>query len=283
MCIQKDGQPLSMCIQKDGQPHRLIHRGWGILYHKSVHIWQLYTDSCYCMHMESLVNNTVTKSNDLVEASYALRLDEQRLLLACISKIKPHTDITKYDKFKITAVEFAALYGLENKNAYKELRAATFNLYERDIRLKTANDADKRMRWVYSIEYHRKLGYVTLGFSPDVIPHMASLSNRFTSYRIKQVAGFKKVYAIRIFEMLMRWKDTGEVFISPDGLRRALSLGEKYTDWRALNQRVIKPAIAEINEKSNMKASYEIAKTGRKVTRIYFYFVQDDQQDLFKQ
>ena len=47
-----------------------------------------------------------------------------------------------------------------------------------------------------------------------------------------------------------------------------LCLQDKYPLFGNLQQRVIDPAIREINEKTPMEVQYELRKTGRKVTHL---------------
>ena len=56
---------------------------------------------------------TVYKANKVVEAGYRLTLNEQRVVLACISMINSNKPLTASDKFELSAKEFAA----KSKNA----------------------------------------------------------------------------------------------------------------------------------------------------------------------
>ena len=51
-----------------------------------------------------------------------------------------------------------------------------------------------------------------------------------------------------------------------------LCLQDKYPLFGNLQQRIIDPAIKEINEKTPMQVQYEFRKTGRKVTHIKLKF-----------
>lgn len=56
-----------------------------------------------------------------------------------------------------------------------------------------------------------------------------------------------------------------------------LELDDKYADFKILNRDLIKPAIAELNEKSNLAVTVETVKKGRKVTALRFQFKEDKQ------
>lgn len=54
----------------------------------------------------------VTKHNGLIEASYKLTLNEQRLVLLCISQLDPRKPLPKENLFTITAKDFASMFGI---------------------------------------------------------------------------------------------------------------------------------------------------------------------------
>jgi plasmid replication initiation protein len=76
----------------------------------------------------------VTKHNSLIEASYKLTLNEQRLVLFCIAKLDTRKPIPRDNTFTITAKEFSETFGLEEKHAYEALDDAASSLYDRDIK-----------------------------------------------------------------------------------------------------------------------------------------------------
>src|SRR3546814_13167570 len=74
----------------------------------------------------------VTKSNTLITASYRLTLNEQRLILAAISKLDPRRPMPK--KVSVSAVDYSDIYGVQLRHAYEQMKVAADELYERDIK-----------------------------------------------------------------------------------------------------------------------------------------------------
>jgi plasmid replication initiation protein len=216
---------------------------------------------------------TITKHNSLIEASYKLTLNEQRLISACISKLDPRKPIPKNHVFEITAKEFSESYGINIKKAYKELEEASKDLYEQDIRTYDGKYRE-RFRWVYGVRYHDGEGKVTLGFSPWVIPYLTMLHERFTSYQLKQIAGLKSVYSIRLFEFLVQFKSTGKFLIDLDKFRERLGLTTEYKRFFDLKKVVIERAITELNKKSNLSINWKAIKgsSGKGIKQLEFIF-----------
>jgi len=212
----------------------------------------------------------ISKSNHLVESSYKLSLKEQRLILVCLSKIDPRGPVPK--EISVTASEYSRLMHVANKNAYRELFKAASDIYNRSI-VVFNREKKEEFRWVQKKTTCQKgEGKVTLVWSEEVLKYISQLSSRFTSYHLHNVAKLGTPYAIRLYELLIQFQTTKERTIKLDDFRSYLQLKNKYQLFKDLSKRVIKPALEEINKKSNLNAFYSPVKSGRRVTSLYFEF-----------
>lgn len=214
---------------------------------------------------------TVTKHNSLVEASYKLTLNEQRLLLVCISKLDPRNLLPKNNLFTVTAKEFSEIFGIEEKHSYKSLEDAATTIYDRDIKTHDGGSRE-RFRWVYYVKYHDDEGKITLGFSPIITPYLSMLHEKFTSYKLTQVSRLKSIYSIRLFEMLISFKTTGKFIIGVSKFKKLLEIENQYARFFDLKRWVIDPAIKELQCKSNLKIYLKLIKKGRKIENLFFTF-----------
>ncbi|WP_445369961.1 RepB family plasmid replication initiator protein (plasmid) [Methylomonas sp. BW4-1] len=221
---------------------------------------------------------TVVKSNKVVEASYMLTLAEQRVLLACIAQIDSKAELTENYRFEITASGVADLAGLENlSNAYRDLKKAAEKLYERSVIIDDPDPdnpqiATRKTRWISTIDYVPGEGKLVLSFSTGIIPYLSQLSREFTKYKLMHVARFESVYSIRLYELLVQWSSAGEREIEVEWLKKQFQVEDKYDRLGNLKKRVIDPAVAEINEHSNIWVRYGQRKSGRVVTHFQFQF-----------
>ena len=230
---------------------------------------------------------TVTKSNELIRASYKLTVNEQRLVLACIAQLDPRKPIPKTREgdirpIRVTVGDFAETYQISDRStAYTALQEATDRLYERDI--KTYDESGRRygrFRWVQAVEYHQGQGYVELTFTQRVVPYITLLHRQFTTYLLKQIAQVNTIYAMRIFELLMQFKKTGVVVMSLDEFKLLLELEDKYDRFSNLKARVIEPAIKELTDKAGLQIHWEPIRKKRTVTALRFTFNEDPQTRL---
>ncbi|MCG8028152.1 MAG: replication initiation protein [Candidatus Thiodiazotropha endolucinida] len=154
-------------------------------------------------------------------------------------------------------------------------------LYERSI---TKIEGRKRTdtRWIsQKTTYDKGDAYVVVHFSAQVAPYLSELKSRFTSYTMKQVAGLKSPYTIRLLEMLMRWEGSGFFKITLDDLRERMGIEEgRYKKWHDFRKRVVEPAVAELTAQGQWDIKYEPYKKGRSFVGIEFTFEPVDQMPL---
>lgn len=214
--------------------------------------------------------NHVVKSNQVIEASYQLSAVEQRIILAAISLIPKNQIITDDELYPVSVNELQLL-GVHEKTAYRDLKEGINRLYERSINL-SIDEKSIKMRWVQEVQFLDSQGVIGIRFSKPMLPFISNLSREFTKYALSDIAGISSAYAIRIYELLVQYRQIGKREISIDTLRTMLELGKKYPLFADFKKRVIDTAVDQINEYSPLKVTYEQKKTGRKVTHILFSF-----------
>lgn len=221
----------------------------------------------------------VVKDNKIIEASYSLSLSEQRILLACISQIDSRSPLQSENKFQVVASDIIDLMGLNRSNAYRDMKMAVEKLYNRSIKI---DGEDSEMRWIYRKEYVKDEGKIVLYFSPEIIPYLSQLSDKFTAYKLKYVSQFKSSYSIRLYEILVQWASTGEREVKVDWLREIFQVEDKYKAIKDFKKYIIDPAIEDINVYSNIWAEYGQRKSGRTVTHFQFKFGLKNQPKVKK-
>lgn len=220
----------------------------------------------------------VAKSNYLVEASYSLSLQEQRLILACLSRIDSRNVAQK--EVSLLVSDYTQMMQVDNKNAHRELYKAANKLFERSI---IVSDPEKteEFRWIQKKAiYHKGEGRITFTWSDDVLIYISQLKQRFTTYRLNDVALLNSSYAIRLYELLMQFNATKDRKINLADFKSLFKLENKYPLFRDLNKWVIKPAVKEINNSSNLTVCYNTIKNGRYVVALQFNFEEKKQRSL---
>ncbi len=227
-------------------------------------------------------NGLVVKDNALINASYNLELTEQRLvMLAIINARELGQGITADSKLEIHASDYAKLFNVSPDASYKALKEAVNNLFNRQFSYtaeykKTGKVGVVRSRWVSRIFYVDDLALLEITFAPDVVPLITRLEEHFTKYEAKQVAHLTSKYATRLYELLISWREVGKTPIFElQQLRKNLGVeDDEYQRMHHFKSRVLETAITQINEHTDIKATYEQHKQGRTITGFSFKFKQ---------
>jgi plasmid replication initiation protein len=231
---------------------------------------------------ERFMVELVVKSNALIQASYTLGLVEQRLILMSIVQARETGEgITAESILVIRAQDYASLFNVTKQTAYQALADAVETLFNRRA---TVDVYDKKrdrtrpmtVRWVTAMAYEENAGLISLRFGHEVVPELMRLEENFTSYELEQVAGLKSAYAVRLYELLIQWRTAGKTPIFEiSQFRGQLGLGvDEYLQMSDFKRRVLDMAITQINDHTDIKATYEQHKTGRTITGFSFKFKQ---------
>ena len=228
------------------------------------------------------MSELIVKDNALIQASYTLDLAEQRLiLLAIIEARNSGQGITHDSLLKIHASSYAKQFNVNDKTAYTVVKDASKGLFDRyvtyhDKNPKNGKDRSFHCRWVDKIGVEPDSGIVYMRFTSDVVPLITRLESHFTSYEIEKVANLTSGYAIRLYELLISWREVGKTpTYEIDDLRQKLGVEpDRYKELYNLKIRVLDLALKQINDHTDITATYEQHKTGRKVTGFTFTFKQ---------
>ncbi len=218
-------------------------------------------------------NAVATMHNKFIEARYRLTLEEQRILLSLISLIQP--DDEDFKDYKISVKALAELIETKHKNMYRVLNEATDRLMQRIIKIETLDENNKRMFEKFSFisyaKYKEGEGYLIISIDKHLKPYLLQLKEQFSKVPLKHLFKLRSTYAVRLYELLKQYENTGyRVDYLPD-LREMLGVEpNEYPRFDNFERRVLKQAIKEINEKTDLEVSYRKKKTGRKITHIEF-------------
>ena len=221
----------------------------------------------------------VVKDNSLIDASFNLSLVEQRLMLLAIVEARELDKLTPDTPIEVKATAYRDQYKTDKSEAYKQLADASKQLFNRQfsyIDRYADTDAVTVSRWVNEVTYVNDKGMVVMYLNRNVISMISRLEANFTQYLLEQVSDFKSKYSIRLYELLIKYRDIGasKKFEIAE-LRSKLGLEDtEYSTMSNFKSRVLDVAIKEINDKADIQIKYEQFKEGRKVSHILFKFVK---------
>lgn len=215
-------------------------------------------------------NELIIQHNNLVEANYRLSLQEKRLMLFLISRIKKDDD--SFKNIEISISELASVMEVDKKNMYRDMAKVTKNMIGRVLSIRDLDeDSLLQVPWIASAKYFYRQGVINFQISEKLAPYLLALKDKFTIIRLSDLMCFRSIYAIRIYELLKQYQPVGQRRIDLAQLRLSCGIPENrlnlVSDFR---RKVLDIAKREINEKSDILIEFEFFKRSRKFIGVEF-------------
>jgi len=217
-------------------------------------------------------NHLVTQKNELVEAHHIdpLSVSEQKVVLTMISMIEPTDDDLK--TYLLSVKDFAEMVGLKGESTYSEIKKISKTLVSKVVEIPIGKKDWLVATWASSVRYRSSEGTVEFSFDSKLKPYLLQLKNQFTSYKLSNILNLKSTYSIRLYELMKKWQHLGRWECSVDDLRGFLGAKfvKSYSVYGNFKNRVLSPALVELNDKTDVQISFNEIKKGRSVERIEF-------------
>jgi plasmid replication initiation protein len=196
-------------------------------------------------------------------------MQEKRLVMWLAEKnMKEDQDFKEHD---LLIKDFSEMVGLSPKTQERELKKITKSLIGRVIEVQDSDGSLKQFSWLAFAHWKPKKGKCLLSFHPALKPYLLQLENCFTQSELGVFLKLKRVSSMRIFELLLQYEEIGERRISLIDLRFMLGLNPgEYRLYGHLKERILEPAMREINEKTEYEATFKEHSSSRKVEFINF-------------
>lgn len=225
----------------------------------------------------------VVKTNRLNQAFQTLSLAELHIVqLAIVDARETGTGLNTNTPLRIDAKRYADVFNTTRQNAYQRMKEAEDTLFNRRFSFYDEDGKLVKSRWIQQVRYLENEGAIELVFTLAVVQGISRIDGVkefFTQYLLSQTSQLNSVYSARLYELLIQWRSTGKVaMIHLETLREQLGIASnEYLRVEAFKRRVLDTAIKEINEKTDITASYEQHKKGRAIAGFSFKFKQKPQ------
>lgn len=228
------------------------------------------------------ITDLVVKSNRLNTAIQNLSLSEIRLIqLAIIDARENNRGLSEDKPLRIEASRYAEAFNVTRQTAYEIILSAEKTLFERRFSFINEKDRVVKSRWVQRVEYIDQESAIEVIFTHDVVNEITRLDGAvdfFTKYLLKQTSSMNSMYSVRLYELLVQWKEAKKTpTFELETFRYQLGIEvNEYKTMSDFKKRVLLLALKEINEKSDLKISYEQVKKGKKITGFKFKVLPKD-------
>ena len=221
-------------------------------------------------------SNLVVKTNQLNSALQNLSLPEIRIIqLAIVDARETNTGLSTDKPLRIDAMRYAEMFETTRQNGYQRMKDAEENLFNRRFSYVDEKGKVIKSRWIQQVTYLDDEGAIELVFTLAVVKGISRIDGAedfFTSYLLEQTASMDSIYSVRLYELLIQWlkaKKTPMFELEKFRNQLGVEIGE-YKRMGNFKSRVLDLAVKEINEKTDIKVSYEQVKKGRTIIGFKF-------------
>lgn len=225
---------------------------------------------------EHQYNAIVVKSNIAVrKARYSLSLNQQKVLCYLISELK-ETDTHE----TVKTFDIKAFYDFMEKGDkdYDKVRRDLKALSDKSWWITDENGDDILLRFLNTVHTSKRSGKVQIKFHEDMLPYLQHLKREFTKYNLWYTMTMHSEYSLRLYELLKSVEKKESWAFEIDYLKK-IFMCEHYKLFGDFKRRVLEPAVAEINAKTDINVSYELFKDGKAYKSIEFYIEEKPDND----
>jgi hypothetical protein len=220
--------------------------------------------------------NLIQKSTPLQSLwKSSLGLGEFKVLDTYLSRIDSHHPERR--KVMFSKDEFEKLLGITEVKP-KALQAYTDKLMQQVVSLDTPTRKQgfHRISLFSESECDQDDGgkwWVSLTCTPEAMKYIFNVEELgFLRYRLRNVLQISSRYSYVMFLYLLKRRPCKVIEVTLEELRDLLGCADDayYDEFKKFNQRILKRCCDEINEKTELKYTYEPIRSGRKVKSIRF-------------
>ena len=212
--------------------------------------------------------SNIKQSNRLVEAKYKLTLNEQRLVVAICSQLDYSKDNIVTVRIKVSDIaDFCKITGTDK---YTKIRRIIMRLLDRKLLIHKSNGGWYATHWLQSAEYFPDESVIEYKIDERLKPELLNLRKAYLDTPAAPLMEFKSDYSVRLYLILKKMLKVRDFTYNLDFFRETFQLSKSYTRISNLKNRVLLPALEEINKISDISVMYDFIREGKTYTKIRF-------------
>lgn len=220
---------------------------------------------------EGFTRNQARTSPVITEARAKMSELELKIFYQVVTLLK--MDDTEFKEYEISVNHF--LNALDIKNNNREYIKKTCIDLSRQVFYRDFDNKNFEIITIFSsFLYDHKKQVIRISFNEKIKPYLINLKQFTKIQQVKYIKSFNSKYAIRFYALLKDYRKMSHRDFNIEAINKMLELPSTYGSYTRFYQKVLKPAIDEINAKSDLWVSEPeiIGKKGKKITDIRLYF-----------
>lgn len=223
-----------------------------------------------------MIDKSIYRNLSMVRADYAPGNPYcLKVLMAALSQIDARKVLDTTHKFRVTAQDMADQIGRSNSDNYLVLRKAADDLF--NMHITVYHDphgvelpiTKRKINLVDSCNYIDGEGCIDIQFTVSIAPYLRTFPRRYLRTELCHVQPMKSAYGMVLYDWLSQWpakKSVMEVQV----FRQRFGLTKKYKKMGSLKEKVITPALEDINKYTDLIVEFKQEKRGREITHFVF-------------
>lgn len=211
---------------------------------------------------------------------FKLSMQQQKIMFFLTSRIQP--DDKDFEAYTFKIVDFCRICGIDSVggHSYEIIKDSVQALADKSVWVKKnddeKDDTEILIRFIEKAEISKESGTIKIIISDDMKPYLLQLRKNYTSFELLYTLRFKRKASPRLYEILKsRHYDILKPYvyeIEVEQLRELLNADDKetYKEYRYFNKMVIKPAVKEINEQTDITVTYTPKRNGKSIESLIF-------------
>ena len=211
----------------------------------------------------------IAKRNELIRRSrYNLTLQQKRMILYAISRIKPEDSKDKV--YEIDIKDYCKVCGLSADSGYyyQVLRDNLQIIADTSAWIIDENGKHILFRWFNDVEVEPNSSKMYVSFHKTVADYLFNLENNYTLYSFYYILTLRSNYSLDLYEEMASYRHMDkrtEHYYPLEELKEKLN-ATNYTRFDNFETRVLKKAIEEINNQTDLFVDYKKVREGNKST-----------------
>ena len=231
--------------------------------------------------------STTVQSNAITLSRSNFTVPQRRILFAVIETLSPYlrenlglghgkeiSFQTALDNIGRIIYRASDLCRPEN---YGELRTALSQLEDKKYFIET-DEYEIRTRLILQSKFNKRSEYIQLDVNTELFDILLDLSKGYTLYQTKVALSFTSIYAMKLYEVLAKWRSSSKFYIDIDELRRLTDTQEKYILAADFKKRVLDVAKEQLDNSdiTDLRFKFSEKKKGKKIVGFDFIVIKTD-------
>ena len=191
-------------------------------------------------------DKSIKQTNRLVEARYSLTKYEQRMMVAICSQL--NRNAKDFERVRVGVADMAEFCKFDTTKGYSHVKNTILRLLTRTVQIRHSDGAWYATHWLQSAKYIPKESVIEYRVDSELKPELLRIQSAYLDTQASPLMEFSRDYSVRLYFILKKMLKIKDFEYELDFFRDRFQLGKGYKLFANLKNRILDPAIVEINE-----------------------------------